>query len=173
MAKYRKKIKTKVTKAIEKYHRVKISKCVNVYLNSSGFTINGSASAYALDGVITDNSSAYQTMGKDYTMVKLRGVLLECSPWHVTGQGSFVLACMQSLEANNYGVGSQPNCMVCSGHQVTRKYIKIDGPYESTSVFNTLSNLKVGYQVIGSANSETHFYFLLKITLYLTFKSNM
>lgn len=173
MAKYKKKIKTKVTKAIEKYHRVKVSKCVNVYLNSSGFTINGSAQPYALDGVVTDSSGAYQTLGKDYTMVKLRGVLLECSPWCNEGQGSFVLALMQSLEANNAGVGSQPNCLVCSAQQVTRKYVKIDGPYESTSVFNTLSNLKIGYQVIGSANSTTHFYFLLKITLYLTFKSNM
>lgn len=173
MAKYKKKIKTTVSRAIEKYHRVKISKCVNVYLNSSGFTINGAATPYALDGVVTDNNSAYQTMGKDYTMVKLRGVLLECSPWCNEGQGSFVLALMQSLEANNAGVGSQPNSLVCSAQQVTRKYIKIGGPYESTSVFNTLSNLKVGYQVIGSANSTTHFYFVLKITLYLTFKSNM
>lgn len=168
--KYYKKKKA-VLKAIAKYYRVTVSKVISLVASQNGVAIGGNAEAYSLSDLLT-GTSTFQELGKQFALVKLRGVYVECSPIHnANAQGGLCLALQQANEPNNNGVFSQPNVMSVCDLQITRKYIKIDSTWEPTNALSTIGNLKLAYQAIKTFTSEKAWTVLVK--LYLTFKSSL
>ena len=133
--------KKKVLKAIAKYYRVTVSRVNTLIGASNAVTLAGLENAYDLSHILT-GTSTYQELGKQFTLVKLRGVLVEVSPCGMaSGTGMLCLALQQAEEQNNTGVYSQPNVIPVSEVQNTRKYIKIDSSWEPTNALNTFQFL--------------------------------
>lgn len=165
--------KKAVIKAIEKYYRVTISKVISLIGTSNGVALAGDSAGYNLSQ-LTTGTSTFQELGKQFSLCKIRGILIEAAPWSTagaSGQGMLCLALQQADEENNNGVFSQPNVMSLSSHQITRKYIKIGSTWMPTNNVGTLSNLKLAYQVIQTFNTQINFTVLVKV--YLTFKSSI
>lgn len=163
--------KKAVLKAIAKYYRVTVSKVITLEVTQNGVSLNGNSSAYPLSEIFT-GTSTFQELGKQFTFVKIRGVYIEVAPIHnANAQGGICLAVEQANEANNNTVWSQPNVMLASDLQITRKYIPIRGTWEPTNAQSTLANLKLAYQVVKTFNSEKAWSILIKT--YLTFKTSI
>lgn len=162
--------KKSVLKAISKYYRVTVSKVIPLVASTNGVQINGDTS-YNLSELLT-GTSTFQELGKQFALVKLRGVYIEVAPIHNgQAQGGICLALQQTNEPGNSNTFSQPNVMSVSDLQITRKYVKIGGTWEPTNALSTIANLKLAFQAIRTFTGEKAWTILIK--LYLTFKSSM
>lgn len=164
--------KKAVLKAIGKYYRVTISKVISLVTAQNGaVALAGDSAGYNLSQ-LTTGTSTFQELGKQFSLVKVRGVYIECVPGSmVLGTGMLCLALQQADEENNNGVFSQPNVFTVSEQQNTKKYIKIGSTWMPTNSLNTLANLKLAYQIIQNFNVNKNWSILIK--LYLTFKSSL
>ena len=170
---FKKSVKTAVKKAIGRYYRVTISKVISLVGSANGVALAGDGTGYNLSQ-LTTGTSTFQELGKQFSLCKVRGVLIEAAPWSTaggSGTGMLCLALQQADEENNNGVFSQPNVMSLSSHQITKKYIPIGGPWMPTNAPSTLANLKLAFQVIQNFNTQINFTVLVKV--YLTFKSSL
>lgn len=166
-----KRVKNAVKKAIGKYYRVTISKVISLVGSANGVALAGAGEGYNLSQ-LTTGTSTFQELGKQFSLCKVRGVLVEVSPWFPgNANGMLCMALQQADEENNNGVFSQPNVMSVSTQQITRKYIPINGSWDATNSMNTLANLKLAFQVIQAFNTQINFTVLVKV--YLTFKSSL
>lgn len=172
MAKKKRYYKKKaVLKAIARYYRVTVSKVISLVASTNGIALAGNPEAYSLSDLLT-GTSTFQELGKQFALVKLRGVYIEVAPIHNgQAQGGLCLALQQANEPNNNGVFSQPNVMSVSDLQITRKYIRIGDDWEPTNALSTIANLKLAYQAIRNFTGEKAWTILVK--LYLTFKSSL
>ena len=119
---YRKKA---VLKAIGRYHRVTVSRIISLVGTTNGISLNGDGSAYALSQMLT-GTSPFQDLGKQFALVKLRGIYVEVSPCYMAeGSGMLCLALQQADEPNNNGVYGQPNVIPVSEVQNTKRYFKL------------------------------------------------
>lgn len=171
MAKKKYQSKKKVLNAIGRYHRITVSRINTLVGSTEGLTLAGQQNAYDLSHILT-GTSPYQELGKQFAYVKLRGVYVEVCPCSMgTGAGMCCLALQQAEEPNNQGVYGQPNVIPVSEVQNTKRYIKIGGSWEATNALNSISNLKLAFQVLQNFNVNKYWNVLIK--LYLTFKSNL
>lgn len=165
--------KKAVLKAIAKYYRVTVNR-VNtlVSTNENKLLLAGLEEAYDLSHILT-GTSTFQELGKQFALVKLRGVYIEVCPstMQTNSVGMCCLALQQANELNNTGVWSQPNVIPVSDIQITRKYININSGWEPTNALTTIANLKLAYQIIQNFNGTKCWNILIK--LYLTFKSSI
>lgn len=172
MAKKRYFKKKQVLKAIGRYHRVTVSRIISLECTSNGVALAGNPSAYELSTMLT-GTSPFQDLGKQFALVKLRGIYVEVSPCaHTTTGGMICLALQQANEPNNNGVYGQPNVIPVSEVQNTKRYFKLGTAWEATNALNTIGNIKLAYQVLQTFDSGQKNWNIL-IKLYLTFKSNL
>lgn len=164
--------KKAVLKAISKYYRVTVNRIITLYGQADDkIVLAGLEEAYDLSHILT-GTSTFQELGKQFALVKLRGVYIEVNPCATPyGGGMLCLALQQANEPNGTGVWSQPNVIPVSEVQNTRKYIKIDSSWEPTNALTTIANLKLAYQRIQNFNVSKSWNILIK--LYLTFKSTV
>lgn len=169
---YKRNVNKAVKKAIGRYYRVTVNR-VNTLVSTSSnqLMIAGLEEAYDLGHMLT-GTSTFQELGKQFALVKLRGVYVEVSPCYMgSGNGMCCLALQQANEANNTGVWSQPNLIPVSEVQNTKKYIPINSGWEPTNALNTIANLKLAYQIL--QNFSVAKCWNVTIKLYLTFKSSL
>ena len=109
MAKKRYFKKKAVLKAIGRYHRVTVSRIISLSANQNGIELAGNGEAYSLSQMLT-GTSPFQDLGKQFALVKLRGIYVEVSPCKMGDvEGMLCLALQQADEPNNNGVYGQPN----------------------------------------------------------------
>ena len=122
-----------VARAIERYHRVTVSRIVTLECNTNGIALAGNPSAYSLSTMLT-GTSPFQELGKQFALVKLRGIYVEVCPCqHAFTEGMVCLALQQADEPNNNGVYGQPNVIPVSEVQNTRRYFKLGTSWEATN----------------------------------------
>lgn len=171
MAKKRYFKKKAVLKAIGRYHRVTVSRIISLEGNTNGIALNGNPEAYSLSTMLT-GTSPFQDLGKQFALVKLRGIYVEVSPCDMlSGNGMVCLALQQADEPNNNGVYGQPNVIPVSQVQNTRRYFKLGTSWEATNALNAIGNIKLAFQALQTFNTRKSWNILIK--LYLTFKSNL
>lgn len=171
MAKKRYFKKKAVLKAIGRYHRITVSRIISLYGTTNGVALAGDGAAYSLSQMLT-GTSPFQDLGKQFALVKLRGIAVEVCPGYQGGGGGMIcLALQQADEPNNNGVYGQPNVIPVSSVQNTRKYFKLGTSWEATNALNAIGNIKLAFQVIQNFEVQKHWNILIK--LYLTFKSNL
>lgn len=168
---YRRNTKKAVSRAIERYHRVTVSRIVSLVGSANGVALSGDGAAYSLSQMLT-GTSPFQDLGKQFALVKLRGIYVEVSPCQMdSGKGMICLALQQADEQNNNGVYGQPNVIPVSQVQNTKRYFKLGTSWEATNALNAIGNIKLAYQVLQAFESIKCWNILIK--LYLTFKSNL
>ena len=77
--KYKKTVNRAVKKAIARYYRVTCGRCIQLIGSPNGVALAGAAEGYVLNQMVT-GTSTFQQLGKQFTLVKLRGVYLEAVP---------------------------------------------------------------------------------------------
>lgn len=165
---YRKKA---VLKAIGRYHRVTVSRIISLIGTTNGVVLNGDGGAYSLSQMLT-GTSPFQDLGKQFALVKLRGIYVEVCPCHMSeGAGMLCLALQQADEPNNNGVYGQPNVIPVSEVQNTKRFFKLGNSWEATNALNAIGNIKLAFQVLQNFSVGKDWNILIK--LYLTFKSNL
>ena len=88
-------------------------------------------------------TSPFQELGKQFALVKLRGILVEVVPCSMTqAAGMACLSLQQADEPNNSGVYGQPNVVPCSEVQNTKRYFKLGSSWEATNALNAIGNIK-------------------------------
>ena len=114
MAKKRYFKKKAVLKAIGRYHRVTVSRIIILHASSSSVLLAGQSESYDLSHMLT-GTSPFQELGKQFALVKIRGVYVEVCPCaHAEGAGMICFALQQANEPNNQGVYGQPNVIPVS-----------------------------------------------------------
>lgn len=168
---FKKSVKAAVTKAIARYHRRKMCYVFSVSWSNGATNIDGEdKSSLSIGDVLTGNTSEFQSLGKEYAMVKLRGILVEAVPISYSvgyNYGACLCQANDSIGFNN--VKTQPNVMLLDTHGKNRMYVPIHGEFTSTNSIELFTNMKL----VPFASSNAGAYFTFKITLYLTFKSNL
>lgn len=160
-----------VKRAIERYHRVTVSRIISLEGTANGVALNGNPEAYSLSQMLT-GTSPFQDLGKQFALVKLRGIYVEVSPCYCSpNSGMICLALQQADEPNNQGVYGQPNVIPVSQVQNTKRYFKLGTSWEATNALNGIGNIKLAYQALQTFNGSKSWNILIK--LYLTFKSNL
>ena len=171
MAKKRYFKKKAVLKAIGRYHRVTVSRIITLECTANGIALAGNPGAYSLSQMLT-GTSPFQDLGKQFALVKLRGIYVEVSPCAMSETaGMICLALQQADEPNNNGVYGQPNVIPVSEVQNTKKYFKLGTSWEATNALNAIGNIKLAYQVLQTFDGGKDWNIFIK--LYLTFKSNL
>ena len=150
---FKKSLKTAVKKAISRYYRVTVNRPITLTTTAQNeVLLAGLQEAYDLSHILT-GTSTFQELGKQFALVKLRGVYVQVNPCHMgSAYGMVSLALQQANEANNTGVWSQPNLISCSEQEITKRYIPIDSSWEPTNALSTIANLKLAYQVLQNFN---------------------
>ena len=115
MAKKTRRFKKKaVLKAISKYYRVTVNRVNTLVANQNQILLAGLEDAYDLSHILT-GTSTFQELGKQFALVKLRGVYIQINPSGAgVGTGMVCLALQQANEPNATGVWSQPNVIPVS-----------------------------------------------------------
>lgn len=169
---YRRNVNKAVKKAIGRYYRVTVNRLITLVGQADGkLLLAGLEEAYDLGHILT-GSSSYMQLGKQFALVKLRGIYLECVPASSgSGAGMCCLAIQQADEPNNQGVWTQPNVMPVCEHQITKKYIPINSGWEPTNALQTISSVKLAYQILQNFSISKNWNILVK--LYFTFKSSV
>ena len=116
----RRNVNKAVKKAIGRYYRVTVNRVNTLVGQSDGkLLLSGLEEAYDLSHILT-GTSTFQELGKQFALVKLRGVYVEVSPCTMgVGGGMCCLALQQANEPNATGVWSQPNIIPVSECQNT------------------------------------------------------
>lgn len=173
MAKKRYFKKKAVLKAIGRYHRVTVSRIITLEANTNGVSLAGNPGAYSLSTMLT-GTSPFQDLGKQFALVKLRGIYVEVSPCNMPpAEGMICLALQQADEPNNNGVYGQPNVIPVSQVQNTKRYFKLGTSWEATNALNAIGNIKLAFQALQTFNGNLGKSWNILIKLYLTFKSNL
>lgn len=170
---FKKTVKAAVSKAIARYYKVTVNRINTLVSNSQNqLLLAGLEQAYDLGHILT-GTSTFQELGKQFALVKLRGVYVEVCPCTMQENvvGMCCLALQQAEEPNNTGVWSQPNVIPVCDHEITKKYIPINSGWEPTNALQTISNLKLAYQILQNFTGLKSWNILIK--LYLTFKSSV
>lgn len=167
---YRKKA---VLKAISKYHRRKLNYITDIFWDTQGKTfIDGEeTSSFIIGQVLTGNISEFQTLGKQYGFCKLRGVLIEAV--YNSSAGTIYdcgLALAQTNDIAQFGnLRNQPNILLFNSNGKTKMYYKISSEFTSTNDIQLFNNVALMPFRQGSGTAR----YSLKITLYITFKTNL
>lgn len=174
MAKKRYFKKKAVLKAISKYSRKKIGFCCDATFNENGPKV-GENTVLNLNDIISINSSDFQIYGKEYALVKLRGVLIEATlDSHNSASYNHILSLQQANEPIDfYSMRNQANWMLLQRTGKSRMFVRINSEYEPTNLSNVFSNIIVAISNEGTIASGRSTRFSLKIILYLTFKTKL
>lgn len=168
---FKKSVKAAVSRAISKYQRRKMSYVMTINMANGNYTIDGQQqNAFSIGEILSGNTSEFQTIGKQYAMVKLRGILIEAVPALYTSGYNIGLCLGQANDSvvfNN--VKTQPNVMLLNIYGKSKMYVPISGEFTSTNSIELFTNMKL----IPFSSSDTNCYFTVRVTLYLTFKSNL
>lgn len=169
---YRRNTNKAVKRAIERYHRVTVSRIITCQATTNGVSLSGDSAAYSLSQMLT-GTSPFQELGKQFALVKLRGIYVEVCPCMMNKDttGMICFALQQADEPNNNGVYGQPNIIPVSEVQNTKRYFKLGTSWEATNALNAIGNIKLAFQVLQNFNGVKNWNILIK--LYLTFKSNL
>lgn len=172
MAKKRRYFKKKaVLKAITNYHRTKLHYIFSIYWNSGTLTIDGTEqSAFSIRDAFQGNSNEYQNLNKQYAMVKLRGIGVEAvGGYQTTGYNLGVCLGQANDSVVFDNVKTQPNVMLLCNNIKTRMYCRISSQFVPTNDNQLFDNVKLIPFGQGSPSAR----FTIRVTLYLTFKTNL
>lgn len=174
MAKYKKKYytKKKVLKAISNYTRTKLNYVTDFYIDEqNNWFIDGQQSGSLIIGeVLSGNTSEFQNLGKQYAFVKLRGVYMEVVPIVRGGRYNTGICLGNTNDLTNFGnIRTQPNILLISWNTKSKMYKKISSEFTSTNDIQLFNN--VALLPFSQGNGAARF--SIKITLYLTFKTNV
>lgn len=165
---YRKKA---VLKAISRYTRRKINYITTITFGQNQMLIDGKAQLQLQD-ILSAGGSEYLTLGRQYALMKLRGIRIECFRSALgEGNASFILGILQANDNDSFdAVRCQPNVLMLDRNNQTKIYVKINGTYNATNATDDVGNIKLVPQYTGLVSSGLYV-FQIKITLYITFKS--
>lgn len=168
---FKRSIKSAVSRAIGKYQRRKMNYVMNILWDNNTLYIDGQQqSSFQIGEILSGNTSEFQTLGKQYAMVKLRGILIEAVNDSYTEGYNFGICLGQandSIVFNN--IRTQPNVMLLSKESKTKLYIPISGEFTSTNSIELFTNMKIAPFAQGNPKAR----WTVRVTLYLTFKSNL
>lgn len=175
MVKYtsKKRQRKAVLSAIAKYHRRKMNFVTDILWEANGKTfIDGEeVNSLIIGQTLTGNISEFQTLGKQYAMVKLRGVLIE-AVYNTSAGTIYDCGCClgQTNDTINFGnLRNQPNILLFNQGGKNRMYVKVNSDFTSTNDIQLFNNVAILPFRQGSGTAR----YSLKITLYLTFKTNL
>lgn len=176
MAKYKKKFyyKKKVLKAIFRYSRKKIGYACAAVFGENGPRVDENT-VLNLNDIISKNTSDFQIYGKEYALVKLRGVAIEAIlDDHNSAAYNFLLSVQQANEPIDfYSMRNQANYMLLPKTGKARMYVRLNSEFEPTNLSNVFSNIIIAISNEGTIGSGRSTRFSLKITLYCTFKTKL
>ena len=113
--------------------------------NDGNMTIDGqNQAALSIGDILSGNTSEFQTLGKQYGQVKLRGILIEAVCNKYTGgynMGLFLGQANDSVVFSN--ARTQPNVMILDTNSRTRAYIPISGEFTPTNSIQLFTNMKL------------------------------
>ena len=169
--KYRRFKKKAVLKAISKYQRRKMNYILGVSWDNGVLSIDGQQhNTFSIGEILSGNTSEFQTLGKQYAMVKLRGILIEAVNNAITSGYNYGLCLGQANDSIVYdNLRTQPNVMLLGQYVKTRMYVPISGEFTSTNSIQLFTNMVLIPFSQGNSNAR----FVIRITLYLTFKSTL
>lgn len=167
---YRKKA---VLKAISKYHRRKLCYVTDINWDTQGNTfIDGQqTNSFIIGEALNGNTSEFQVLGKQYGFVKLRGILIEAV---YNSSAGTIYTCGVCLGHTNDSIvfgnlRTQPNILLFNSMGKTKMYYKVSSEFTSTNDIQLFNNIALLPFRQGSGTAR----YSLKITLYLTFKTNL
>ena len=76
---YKRTVNKAVKRAIGRYHRVTVSRILTLECTTNGVALAGNPGAYSLSTMLT-GTSPFQDLGKQFALVKLRGIYVEVCP---------------------------------------------------------------------------------------------
>lgn len=172
MAKYKKKYyKKKVLSAIGKYSRRKLHYVFTVQWTNGTLLVDGEEKqSLTMFDAVQGNTAEYQTLGKQFAQVKLRGILIEAVS-NSFGSGFNVGLCLgQANDVSTFGnVRTQPNVMILGEYVKNKMYVPISGSFTSTNSIELFNNMKI----IPFAEGNPTCRFTVRLTLYCTFKTTL
>lgn len=173
MAKYKRKYysKKKVLKAIGKYQRRKLNYITDVYYDTdSKLFIDGEeTNSFVIGQALLGNINEFQTLGKQYAFVRLRGILIEVNPDYITSGYDYGICIGNANDTIAFGnLRTQPNILLIDTKNKSRKYLKVSSEFTSTNSIQLFNNISLLPFRQGSGAASRY---SLKITLYLTFKT--
>lgn len=158
-----------VLSAISKYQRRKSCYVMSLNWQNGSLTIDGqSMNAISFGDMIIGNTSEFQVLGRQYAMVKIRGISIEAVCNNYT-QGTNQAICMgQASDSIAFGnVRTQPNILLLSRFGKARAYFPISGEFTPTNSNQLFTNMVL----IPMASTESTATYTLKVTFYLSFKT--
>lgn len=171
MAKKRYFKKKAVLTAIGRYQRRKLNYITDFYWNSDGnlFIDGQQRGGFNIGEAFTGNSNEYLSLSKQFGFVKLRGILIEVDPVIVSGY-DFAISIGNTNDSLIFGnLRTQPNVLLIDTHNKSRMYHKINSQFIATNANELFNNFALFPFRQGTGAGR----FSLKITLYLTFKTNL
>lgn len=164
--------KKAVLRAISKYHRRKLNFVTDIFYDNDNKTyIDGQeTNSLVIGEVLVQNTGDFQTLGKQYAFVKLRGIYIEVVPVILNSRYNIGLCVGQandSLVFNN--IRTQPNILLVSKNDKSKMYVKVDSEFTSTNSIELFNNLAI--LPFSQGNGQARY--SIKVTLYLTFKTNV
>lgn len=172
MAKYKRKYytKKKVLKAITNYQRRKLNYITDLHWNSDGnlFIDGEQKNAFIIGEALLGNTNEFQTLGKQYAFVKLRGIRIEACHYGIGNAYDYGICIGNANDSIAFGnLRTQPNILLLNTNGKSSKYVKISSQFTSTNSIELFNNVALIPFRQGSGVSR----WALQITLYLTFKT--
>lgn len=162
--------KKKVLNAIAKYQRRKYNYVTDFYWNTEGnLLIDGEqTNSFIIGQALTGNVAEFQTLGKQYGFVKLRGILLEVTNSTIAGGYDYGCCIGQTNDTINFGnLRNQPNILLFDNNNKSRLFVKISSEFTSTNDIQLFNNVALLPFRQGTGAARWN----VKITMYLTFKT--
>lgn len=163
--------KKAVLKAISRYTRRKMNYIMSVVWENNTLYIDGQQqNSFQIGDVLSGNTSEFQTLGKQYAMVKLRSIYIEAVNDSFSSGYNFGICLGQANDSIVFdNIRTQPNVMLLSKQTKTKMYVPIIGEFTSTNSIQLFTNMKIAPFAQGNPSAR----FTVRITLYLTFKANL
>ena len=159
-----------VLKAIGKYQRRKLNYITDFYWNQeNNLIIDGEQSnSFIIGQALLGNQNEFQSLGKQYGFVKLRGVLIEVCNSTVNGGYDYGVCLGNTNDVIAFGnLRTQPNILLFDNNNKVKMYVKISSEFTSTNDIQLFNNVALLPFRQGTGAARWN----VKITLYLTFKT--
>ena len=164
--------KKAVLRAISKYHRRKLNFVTDVFIDNDNVThIDGQqTNSLVIGETLVTNTGQFQTLGKDYAFVKLRGIAVEAVPIEFSARYNSGLCLGQANDSIVFNsIRTQPNILLINPHGKSRAYFRINSEFTSTNSIELFNNVALLPFTQGAGRLR----YTIKVTLYLTFKTNV
>lgn len=168
---FKKSIKTTVNRVMSKYQRRILNYVTDVYYDNDGklFIDGEETNAFIIGQALLGNINEFQTLGKQYAFVKLRGILIEVNPDQISVGYDYGICIGNANDTIAFGnLRTQPNILLIDTKNKCKKYLTVNSEFTSTNSIQLFNNISLLPFRQGTNNAARY---SLKITLYLTFKT--